>query len=169
MTTFAPDERIFSTRFFSIFSSWSKNACIWSGEVISILLSISVLDISISLSISAILAFLTCRGMPGCTLSLSISTPLISMESSAGAPDLFSIFTFSESMLPSDSTIIFTASTVIFASFSLEYSAPFPVIAVVAILIRLSLSSFVIFSEIAFRITCAFSDAILYPLATTVG
>ena len=161
ITTLAPEETTESTMSLSIFSSCSIKAWICSGFSISILASISVFLISKAAFIRAILAFFTIRGMLWLSFSLSITMPLINSDSFTLCPLLFSILILFFIGLLFSSTTNFTASTTNSESFSFEYSAPFPVIAVSAIFFRISSSSLLTFSAILFRISWAFNSAVL--------
>ncbi len=97
--------------------------------------------------------------------------PLISSESSILPPTFLItlMLSLSISAFPFVSTTLVTASTAISERSFLEDSAPFPVIAVSAMLInrsRLDIST-VIARE--FRTSTAFSAASLYPVAIIVG
>ncbi len=100
--------------------------------------------------------------------SLSITTPEISSVSSIPSFFIFSIFIFDKSIFPF-SSICFIAVTKISEKFSFEFSAHFPVMAVIAICLKISSLSSPICKEIFFKISCDFSFAILYPFVITVG
>ena len=122
MTTVAPAFMIFSAMSFSITSSWSRNASIWSGVSMLIFASNSVFSISKEASRSAIFAFSTRFGMPECTISLSRTIPFIKLVSLRDSPVFFSTFTSSTSTLilsPSFSAICSIALTAISAKISL--------------------------------------------------
>ncbi|KYC50141.1 MAG: hypothetical protein AMQ74_01309 [Candidatus Methanofastidiosum methylothiophilum] len=145
-------------------SSWSRNACSWSGEVILISASVSVSLTSRAQSSKAIFASFIFFGMPSCTLSLSIINPWISLESSTLPPSFFSTLMSSVSTMYFPFSLTATCLTALRASgakVSFAFSAPFPVIAVFAISRSISSSLIEIVSPISFNISSAFSAAIL--------
>ena len=154
---------------FSMFSSSSRNAFIWSGDVISIFASTSVFSISIAVFISAIFASSTSFGIPECTRSLSTTIPFISTVSSLLPPVFFSNFMWSVSTRPPGSAIALTDSTARLVSSSLATSAPFPVIEVVAIFFSVLASSGLTVFAIFFNTSYAFSAANRYPVTINVG
>ena len=170
-TAFAPLFTTLATICLIIFSSMSRNACIWFGSVICILASVSVSLISREESISSIFGPATDFGMLGWTRSLSSTMPFISSVSSILPPAFFSSFISSVSIVI---LMVFSitwriASTVSFESTSLFDSVPFPVIAVCAIISRTFVSDSDTGSDIFSNTANALSLAILYPLTTTVG
>ncbi|MPM66314.1 hypothetical protein SDC9_113221 [bioreactor metagenome] len=105
------------------------------------------------------------------TLSLSMIMPGISSESSILPPTFLTTLMFSLStvILPFVSTTLVTASTAISDRSFLEDSAPFPVMAVSAMLISRFLLDISTLIARELRTSTAFSAASLYPEAIIVG
>ncbi len=99
--------------------------------------SFSKFFISKALEIKAIFAFCTLTGMSILTLDLSMTIPLISSVFSTLSDLFFSILIFVKS-IPLLSFTCLTASTIMSANISFTVSAAFPVIAVIAIYLKIS-------------------------------
>ena len=150
-------------------SSSSRNSWSWSGLVMLISASTSVFLYSTAAFRRRIFAALTVFGIPGWTRSLSMIIPSTISESSIAPPTRFSTLTFSVSTVPSASATRVIARTIKSQSFSLDASAFLPVIAVPAILERISLSFAFTSTAMVWRSSCAFSAAWRYPRVITVG
>nr|AAA87625.1 ORF [Saccharolobus shibatae B12] len=92
ITTLAPIDASLSTMSLRYLDSSSKKALICSGDVILILAEISGFSTSNAASKTAILALVTLLGIPGCTTSLSNTSPLTKTLSSILPPFFLSIF-----------------------------------------------------------------------------
>ncbi len=121
------------------------------GEVIEIFVAISGFLISRGKLIRAICALFIFGGISKDNLVLENTIPLTSSVSLIPSLCTFSIFILARS-ISSSFAICLIAITIIFAKLSLAPSAPFPVIAVIAICSKTSLSSEVILKDISFKI-----------------
>src|SRR3989344_8291601 len=167
-TTFAVESLTFFTMSLNNLSSRSKKASNFDGSSICIFVSVSGDFTSNATSNNASLAFLICLGIPKLTLSLSNTIPSINSEDSIPPPITFSTLILSNATSSLSLTWI-TAFTANSAKCSFADSAPLPVIAVIAIFFKMSISFSVTFSANSFKICLLFSAANLYPFAMTVG
>ncbi|OPX58776.1 MAG: hypothetical protein A4E30_01431 [Methanomassiliicoccales archaeon PtaB.Bin215] len=171
-TALAPEALMVATILRSMFSSSSRNACIWVGSVISILASISVFLISNATSSRAILAFSILLGMPGCTGSLSTMMPGMSWVSSMEPPCFLVTWMLSMSTchLPlTFSATLLTESTDTWAMSSLEPEMDLLIMAVLAIFRRVSRSFGSTLTATESSTSMALLAAMRYPAVMMVG